>query len=62
MSFNPDPSKQAREAIIFRKLQKSTHSPFGFNNNTVAQSAIKKHLGIFLDAKLGFQGHLNFIT
>ena len=57
-SFNADPNKQAREAIIFRKLKKSTHAPFGFSNNTVVQPAIQQHLGIFLDAKLGFQEHL----
>ena len=57
-SFNADPNKQAREAIIFRKLKKSTHPPFGFSNNTVVQPAIQQHLGIFLDAKLGFQEHL----
>ena len=33
-------------------LQKSTYPTLSFNNNTVT------HLGMFLDTKLDFQGHL----
>ena len=61
MSFNPDPSKQAQEVIFSRKLQKSTHPTLSFNNNTVTQSVTQKHLGMFLDTKLDFQGHLKSI-
>ena len=61
MSFNPDPSKQAQEVIFSRKLQKSTHPMLSFNNNTVTQSVTQKHLGMFLDTKLDFQGHLKNI-
>ena len=61
MSFNPDPSKQAQEVIFSRKLQKSIHPTLSFNNNTVTQSEIQKHLGMFLDVKLNFQGHLKSI-
>ena len=61
MSFNPDPSKQAQEVIFSRKLQKSTHPTLSFNNNTVTQSVTQKHLGMFLDTKLDFQGHLKNI-
>ena len=58
MSFNTDPSKQAEEVIFSRKLQKSTHSSLSFNNNTLTQSVTQKHLGMLLDTKLYFQGHL----
>ena len=61
MSFNPDPTKQAQEVIFSCKLQKSTHPTLSFNNNTVAQSVTQRHLGMFLDTKLDFQGHLKSI-
>ena len=60
MSFNPDPSKQAQE-VIFHKLQKSVYPPLHFNNIAVAQSTSQKHLGMILDVKLDFQGHLKNI-
>ena len=52
MSFNPDLSKQA---------QKSTHPTLSFNNNTITQSVTQKHLGMSLDTKLDFQGHVKSI-
>ena len=61
MSFNPDPSKQAQEVIFSRKLQKSVYPPLHFNNIAVTQSATQKHLGMLLDVKLDFQGHLKNI-
>ena len=61
MSFNPDPSKQAQEVIFSCKLHKSTHPTLSFNNNTVTQSVTQRHLGMFLDTKLDFQGHLKSI-
>ena len=61
MSFNTDPSKQAQEVIFSRKLKKSTHPTLSFNSNTVTLSITQKHLGILLDTKLDFQGHLKSI-
>ena len=61
VSFNPGPSKQAQEVIFSRKPQKSTHPTLSFNNNTVTQSENQKHLGMFLDTKLDFQGYLKSI-
>ena len=61
MSFNPDPSKHAQKVIFSRKLQKSTHPTLSFNNNTVTQSVTQKCLGMLLDTKLDFQGHLKSI-
>ena len=61
MSLNPDPSNQAQEVIFSRKLQKSSYPTLSFNNNTVTQSVTQKHLGMLLDTKLDFQGHLKII-
>ena len=61
MSLNPDPSKQSQEVIFSRKLQKSTPPILSFNNNAVTQSETQKHLGMFLNTKLDFQGHLKRI-
>ena len=61
MSFNLDPSKQAQEVIFSRKLQKSVHPPFYFNNIIVTQSKTQKQLSMLLDVKLDFQGHLKNI-
>ena len=60
-SFNPDPSKQAQEVIFSRKLEKSVYPPLHFNNIAVTQSTTQKHLGMLLDVKLDFQGHLKNI-
>ena len=55
MSFNPDSSKQAREFIFSRKLQKTNHNQVYFNHNSIKQVSSQKHLGIYLDTKLKFQ-------
>ena len=61
ISFNPDPRKQAQEVTFSRKLQKSTHPTVNFDNNTVTQSVTQKHLGMFLETKVDFQGHIKSI-
>ena len=58
MNFNPDPSKQAQEIIFSRKIQENFHPPLYFNNIKVEQTALQKHLGIFLDPKLDVKEHL----
>ena len=58
MNFNPGPSKQAREAIFSRKVNKDSQHPLlprhrlTFNNNIVYQVTSQKHLGIILDNRL----------
>ena len=54
MSFKPDPSKQAQEVILSRKLQKANHNQVYFNHNSVKQVPPQKHLGVYLDTKLNF--------
>ena len=62
MSFNPEPSKQAQEVIFSRKIKKPIHPVLIFNNNQVIQTPYQKHLGLFLDEKLGFDEHLRYIA
>ena len=58
MSFNPDPLKQAQEVIFSRKTNKPHHTGIIFNGNPVKKSSSQKHLGMFLDSKLDFDGHI----
>ena len=58
MAFNPDPNKQAQEVIFSHKIQKTSHPPLNFNNNSIKQVYFPKHLGVCLDSKLDFLQHL----
>ena len=62
MSFNPDPLKQTQEVIFSRKITKTNHPTLIFNGNPVHQVALQKHLGLFLDCKLNFEGRLKTIV
>ena len=59
MSFNPDISKQAHEIIFFRKGSIVSCPRLNINNIPVAQANSQKHLGMQLDKKLSFEGHLS---
>ena len=61
MNFNPHPSKQAQEVIFSRKVQLLIYPSLHFNNIAVTQSTAQKHIGMILDVKLDFQGHLKNI-
>ena len=58
MSFNPDPTKQAKEVIFLAKRQKQQHSPLIFNNHQIVADSSHKHLGPILDEKLTFAEHI----
>ena len=58
-SFNPDPNKQATEALFSRKVNSHDHPKLTFNGNQVQQCSSQKHLGLFLDNKLDFNKHLD---
>ena len=59
MEFNPDPSKQANEALFSCKKSSPNHPPLIFNENVVAKSKDQKHLGLILDSRLSFIKHIN---
>ena len=54
MTFNPDHSKQAQEAIFSRKTVKVSHPSVTFNIVAEACRTCQKHLGLYLDEKLSF--------
>ena len=56
MSFNPDPSKQAKE-ITFSKKRSNTQLPVLIFNNSIISPSDYKHLGMILDSKLNFKCH-----
>ena len=60
MQFNPDPNKQANEVIFSQKTSSNnlSHPPIKFNNNGISKCPHQKHLGIVLDSKLNFSGHV----
>ena len=59
MWFNPDPSKQAQEVLLFcNKVTKTNHPNIIFNVNTVQKSANQKHLGLILGKKPTFNDHI----
>ena len=57
MQFNPDPKKQANEAIFSRKSNRCTYPPVTFNNKIIATCPHQKHLGVVLDLKWDFCIH-----
>ena len=48
MSFNPDFTKQAQEAIFSRQTRKEIYSKIFFNNILVSEADSQKHLGLHL--------------
>ena len=62
LSFNPDSFKQAQEVIFSHKIKKPNHRELIFKNIPVNQTSYQKHLGMFLDNKLKFDEHLQYIT
>ena len=42
-------------------MQTTNHPPLFFNENVVPQTTLQKYLGMFLDSKLNFSGHLKTI-
>ena len=63
MSFNPDPTKMAKEILFPRKKLKVIHPNLTFIGKDVHSSHFQKHLALVLDPKLNFDMHLkeNFL-
>ena len=55
-------ANRPKKLIFGRKTKKICHPSLRFNNSIVSQSPYQKHLGIFLDARFTFEGHLKVIT
>ena len=58
MSFKPDCSKKAQEVIFSRKCMKQDHPPMYFNDISVTQTTIQKHIGLYLDEELNYNTHI----
>ena len=58
MSFNPDPTKPTEEIIFSQKRDPLVHPPLFFNDIEVKQVNELNHLGLILDSKLTFGGHI----
>ena len=58
MSFNPDPTKQAKELLFTRKRKPQIHPNIIFNGCAVAKVSEHKHLGLVLQSNLSFEKHL----
>ena len=55
MSFNPDPNKQAKEVIFFKKVIPGSHLSLFFMKSLIEKSTTQKHLGVTLDHTLKFE-------
>ena len=62
MIFNPDPNRQPQVIIFSRKIKKIYHPLLCSDISIGSQSPYQKHLGIFHDAQLTFEEHLEVIT
>ena len=47
MPFNPDPNKQATEALFSRKVNSDDHPKSTFNSSQVHQCSSQKNLSLF---------------
>ena len=61
MSFTPDPQKQAVELTFSRKKIEIDHPVIRFNDIPVKKVDEHKRLGITLDSKLSFSGHIKSV-
>ena len=57
MLFNPDASKQAQEIVFSRRKIPCNHSDIYFSNMPLNRKNTRKHLGLYLEAKLKFSEH-----
>ena len=59
MSFTPNITKQAQEIIFYQKKNDTSYPSLYFNNARIQRQTVQKHLGLFLDEKLSFLGHID---
>ena len=58
MQFNLDKNKQAVQVIFSQIKEAIAHPPMFFSGSEVVVKTEHKHLGMILDSKLSFQGHV----
>ena len=58
MQFNPDPNKQAQEAVFSKKTESNNSLPLTLNKTEVRTCQCQKHLGLILDKRLNFTEHI----
>ena len=58
MQFNPDPNKQAQEAVFSKKAESNNSFPLNLNKTEVRTCQCQKHLGLILDKRLNFTEHI----
>ena len=61
ISFNPNPSKQAKDVIFSKKTKQEYHPTLTCNINNVSQTSSQKHLAVVLNNRLSFEDHLEMI-
>ena len=59
MAFNPDPNKQATEALFSCKKKPVQHPELMFNGAPVSRVSEQKQLGLILQPSLTFAKHIN---
>ena len=62
MIFNPYLTKQGQEVIFCIKTKKLLYPSLSFNNISLKNSIVQKHLGLKLVVKLNFVEHMKNIT
>ena len=60
-NFQSRSQQASSRYYIQQKIQKATHPPLLFNNNTASQVNSQKRLGVILDIKLTFEEHLKIV-
>ena len=58
MQFNLDKNKQAIQVIFSQKKDTPVHPSLFFNGSEAVIKAEHRHLGMILDSKLTFLGHI----
>ena len=55
------PANKHKRVFFSRKIEKASHPPLKFDNNSVKQVQFQKHLGVYLEDELDFREYLRNI-
>ena len=59
MIFNSGVSKHPQEFVFCQKAITTNHATVYFNYNPVIRENLQRQLGLFIDCKVNFSGHIN---